>query len=316
MKLVLLVIFGLLVIRALMTIGDFGYGKRVDRRYAKWNASISRDADGIRTGCRAYRAGNGQTAILLVHGFADSPAVYHLLTPALVERGFACRVMRLPGFAETRDAYATTNRAKWEDAMRGELEALRPAHEQTWIVAHSTGASVALKLLAAEAKLADGVVLLAPLLRVGDVRSPVLKTSTWFKIGEKVFQKTDMIENVFPLDIHHPTDGYAGKDRFVPLVVYREVFALMSELENAASSISHPAMLVLADSDKVIDSNVAVAFHDAMASNVKRRLILKDTGHLIPLDHTWEQLAEEVDSFVRLAGRRPVGVEKSRGGDR
>lgn len=89
MKRVLFVIFGLLLIRGLMTLGDLGYGKGIEKRYARWNSDVERDEDGIRIGCLAHGAGEGDTAILLVHGFADLPAVYHLMSPALAKREFS-----------------------------------------------------------------------------------------------------------------------------------------------------------------------------------------------------------------------------------
>lgn len=299
MKLVLLVILGLIVIRGLISIGDFGYSKRVEKRYARWNSTIDRDEDGIRRGCRAYCEGVGDTAILLVHGFADSPAVFHLMTPDLAERGFSCRAMRLPGFAADRKTYAASDRSQWKHAVRNELERLREKHRHVWVAGHSTGASVALKVLVENPELADGIVLLAPLIRVSDERSPVLKVPTWFKIGEGVFESTEMLENVFPVDVHHPTDGYVGNDKFVPLGVYREVFALMSELDKLAPSISHPVLMVLADGDKVIDSKTAVTFYDAMGSSMKRLVTQEDTGHVIPLDHTREAVTDEIASFIR-----------------
>lgn len=299
MKLVLILIFGIVAIRGLLTLGDFGYGKRVEKRYARWNSTIERDEGGIRIGCRAYDMGEGDIGILLVHGFADSPAVYHLMAPALAERGFACRAMRLPGFAADRETYADSDRGKWFHAVQNELATLRENHRHVWVVGHSTGASVGLKVLAEIPEVADGIVLLAPLIRVSDKRSPVLRVPTWFKIGEEIFESTEMLENVFPVDVHHPTDGYAGNDKFVPLGVYKEIFALMSDIEALAPMISHPVMMVLADGDQVIDSGIATTFYDAMSSSVKRRITQADTGHVIPLDHTWEAVTDDIASFVK-----------------
>lgn len=208
--------------------------------------------------------------------------------------------MRLPGFAADRIAYAASGRAQRNDAVLRGLEGLREKHRYAWIAGHSTGAPVALKVPAENPELADGIVLLAPLIRVSDERSPVLKVPTWFKIGEGIFEKTEMLENVFPVDVHHPTDGSVGNDKFVPLGVYRDIFALMREIEDLAPSISRPGMMVLADGDKVIDSEAANTFFDAMASPVKHRVTQEDTGHVIPLDHTWEAATDEIASFIRM----------------
>src|SRR5262249_13628170 len=71
---------------------DFAYALLMKRRYARWEAGIERDPDGVRRGCREYTVGNGDTAVLFVHGFADAPTVYQRMAPALAEKGFTCRV--------------------------------------------------------------------------------------------------------------------------------------------------------------------------------------------------------------------------------
>src|SRR5262245_49179949 len=116
---------------------DLVYSLLMKRRYARWEAAIERDPDGLRRGCREYTVGNGDTAILLVHGFADAPTLYQRMAPALAEQGFTCRVMRLPHFAMPMDHYRRTDAAQWQEAVRSELRELRQCHARVIIVAHS-----------------------------------------------------------------------------------------------------------------------------------------------------------------------------------
>src|SRR6202011_3451084 len=44
----------------------------LDRR---WEARIERDPEGVRVGCREFVLGDGEDAVLLVHGYGDSPGV-------------------------------------------------------------------------------------------------------------------------------------------------------------------------------------------------------------------------------------------------
>src|SRR5579871_5198861 len=74
---------------------DFSYSLLVQFQYARWEAGIVRDPDGVRRGCREFTVGRGDTALLLIHGFSDSPAVFRRMAPDLAARGFACRAMRL-----------------------------------------------------------------------------------------------------------------------------------------------------------------------------------------------------------------------------
>jgi len=53
--------------------GDFVYSRIVLHRLARAERATRRDAEGVREGCRAYSAGDGEVALLLVHGFNDCP---------------------------------------------------------------------------------------------------------------------------------------------------------------------------------------------------------------------------------------------------
>jgi hypothetical protein len=75
---------------------DLLYSALVRRSYARWEAATARGPDGVRRGCEALTVGRGEAAILLIHGLADSPAVYRRMAHALAANGFTCEAMRLP----------------------------------------------------------------------------------------------------------------------------------------------------------------------------------------------------------------------------
>src|SRR5206468_12893176 len=81
---------------ALWVGGDLLYSLVVGHLYRRWEAGIERDADGVRLGCREFTLGEGKDAVLLVHGFGDSPAIFRRIAPALAAKGFACHALRLP----------------------------------------------------------------------------------------------------------------------------------------------------------------------------------------------------------------------------
>ncbi|MCH8922653.1 MAG: hypothetical protein IIA67_05840, partial [Planctomycetes bacterium] len=67
---------GLACLIALWLAGDFLHSRVVRFRLARWERRIERDEDGVRLGCADFTLGSGETALLLVHGFGDSPAVF------------------------------------------------------------------------------------------------------------------------------------------------------------------------------------------------------------------------------------------------
>lgn len=280
--------------------GDAIYELRVDRRLAAWEAGVERGPDGVRVGCEAFAIGEGEIALLLIHGFGDSAPVFRTLAEAWAEDGFTCRAMRLPGFAEPMKAYRQTSLEAWKAAVTEEAEGLRRTHQEVWMVGHSTGAALAAAVLLAEPALADGVIMLAPLFAVAGERSPVLSPEGWFHIGRRLFQQTDVLENEFPLVTYDASAAdYPYRDRFVPMNVYRDLFRLMAAVEGRAGELTHPVWMAVAREDVVIDTAAAHNFFDELGSMRSARVLLERSGHVIPIDAEWPRVAREAATFIR-----------------
>ena len=281
---------------------DFLYASWLRFRHQAWEKTVERLPNGVRVNCEAFTVGEGDTAILCVHGYADVPAVYRTMAPELAARGYTCRALRLPGFGEPMAAYRRTSRAQWLDEVRREVEALRTTHDRVWIAGHSTGGALALQLAGLDDGAIDGIVLLAPLLKVSSERSPILPTHRWFAIGDRILHCTDMVENVFPIVGDDPEVGnYPYRDLFVPLNVVRDLFGLMAEVEGTGPAVSVPVLLFQAGADKVVDNPESTAYFDSLASPVKERIELPRSGHAIMIDSDWTNVVEEMHRFIRAA---------------
>jgi esterase/lipase len=304
MKVIMKAVLALIGVGVLLLMCGLVYGPWLERRYADWNEGIERDDDGVRVGCREYSVGQGDTALLLIHGFGDSPALYYKMAPALAEAGFSCRVMRLPGFAEPMPTYRTTSLQQWRQTVRDELAALREAHGSVWIVGHSTGVALGVECLLADPTSADGMVMLAPLFKVSGTRSPLLSPRGWFAVGNKLFRRTALLENPFPLATHDPeVADFPYRDRFIPMNVYRDLFTLMDALEGTEAQFAAPFLMVLAANDLVIDTPAARSFYQQAASDRKELLVLERTSHVIPFDSEWSNLVDQIHVFIEGAGR-------------
>jgi alpha-beta hydrolase superfamily lysophospholipase len=280
--------------------GDLLYFLLMKRRYARWEAGIERDPDGVRRGCREYCVGQGDIAILLIHGFADAPTLYQRMAPALTENGFSCRVMRLPHFAMPMDHYRRTDAAQWRAAVRSELLDLRRRHARVVVVAHSLGAAVAVDYLADDPAAVDAVVLLAPLLAVSDRRSPILSPRAWLSILDHTLIFMDRVGLPFPPNLRDPEALPLMKtDRFVPRIVYRELMRLIERNRGRAGTFRLPLFMALGEHDEVVDNRVAEGFYRACAARTKRLLYMAGAAHVLPMDLGWRSLTEEVVKFIR-----------------
>jgi carboxylesterase len=280
-------------------LGDLANALLLRRCYANWEAGVQRDADGVRAGCEERQYGTGETALLLVHGFADSPAIYEQLAAALAKKGYACYTHRLPHFAEPFDRYAASSAAGWRASVADRLRQLREKHRRVVVVAHSLGGAVTVDYLIDHPEAVDGVVLLAPLIAVSNQRSPLLTAEAWFHVLDHTLIFSDRVAMLLPPDVRDPHALEKMKeDRFIPRTIYREMFKLIDRNRERGARFSSPLLLVLARSDQVIDSPSAERFFNECASTRKRIEWRDQAGHVLPIDYGWKQLVDDIDRFA------------------
>ena len=269
-----------------------------------WNneRSVVRDAAGIRAGAQAYTVGEGEVTLLMVHGFASSPAVFQRMAAALAERGYRCRVMRLPGFGEW-PGNPNFSLPSWRAALDAEIKSARASSRQVWLIGHSMGATLALDGVARGCDV-EGVVLVTPLIEVSGKRSILLPPRRWFDVGQHLWSEKTLIETAFPVDIHDPVPGLDEKrDLYLPVAAYREMFAAVDRIAGRAETVRCPVLMAVATRDLVVDSAAAVSYFERIAATQKQLLVMPESGHVLPMDRGWLELVSAVDDFV-LRGKQ------------
>lgn len=285
---------------------------------SRWEATVERDANGVLAGCDAYELAptgdaSKNAAVLLVHGINASPRHYDLIAPALAERGYAVRVMRLPGFCEPLPLYAKSTSEQWVAAVSEELSTLRSTHEHVGLVGHSLGGAVSIGTLLENPDAADYAVLLAPAVAVSDARSPVLSTRSWHEFAQAVFVFTRTLSSPFAMDCHDESrHGHPGGVPFTPVAVVDSLFGLMDRNLSAAESFDTPVVMLLSNHDRVINTQAAADYFERMASTEKELIRLDNCGHEIPLDHDWPAVVEAIE---RLTERTAKDGASSRSGE-
>jgi esterase/lipase len=283
----------------LWLVGDFSYSQIVQAKYEDWNASIVRDASGIREGCAPFTLGQGDTAILFIHGFGDAPAVWSEMAADLAGRGYTCRAMLLPGFARPLEAMRESTHEAWIEAARAELLELSKTHKRVFIVAHSTGCAIAVNLLAESPDAASGLVAMGPLMSVNNSRSPVLSSESWFKILNRLFLFTDLVASAFKPQIFDESKRPLLVDRYVPIEIFREMFALIAKNRKLHAAYKTPLMMILSQQDAVVDNDVAREFYNNCGASHKEIAESAKAGHVLPLDFGWQEHCAAIDAFLQ-----------------
>lgn len=290
-------VFAILIV---VFLADLGYYTFVSIRIDDWERGIVRDEDGVQEGCRAYQSGSGDSAILFIHGINDSPYLWRRMLPQLANDDTECVAMRLPGFAESLDRYASYGRDDWIQAVAAQVDDLRRDHDRVFIVAHSLGCAITLAYLHDAQDRVDGIVLIAPAIEVSNTRSPILSAGAWHRIGSSFLLMSRTTMSPFSADSHDPQQRVdAHRTPFTPRRTIDETFALIKFNRNFASELKVPMMMVLAPEDAVVDSAAAKRFFEEASSNPRKLLEVNDSGHLIPVDLDWEAVTDEVRSFLQ-----------------
>ena len=122
------------------------------------------NADGIMIGAEpVHLEGTRRGAVLLLHGYNDSPQSMHYVAAALHARGWTVRVPLLPGHGRRLQDWAASRADAWENAARAELAILRADHADVAVGGLSMGGALAF-ILAAEHPDVRAVVGFAPYL--------------------------------------------------------------------------------------------------------------------------------------------------------
>ncbi|MBW7907812.1 MAG: alpha/beta fold hydrolase [Kiritimatiellae bacterium] len=269
-----------------------------------------RGAEGVRPGMQAYAVGDGEIALIFVHGFASSPAVFREMAPALGERGFDCRAIRLPGFGESLDRMASVSEDDWQRAVADAVTRARADGKKVWLVGHSMGGALSIEHVLRHPGTVEGVVLLAPLIEVSSRRSLGLPPEALHRFARGVLPRDTILETAFPVDLHARAEGIDElRDRFLPISVYDAMFRVAAFVSPRAEEVRVPVLMILPGRDKIVSVRASREYFDAVGSARKLLVEEKNAGHVLPLDYGWQDAVQCVQEFVRAGGREDAREE-------
>ncbi|GMV08490.1 MAG TPA: alpha/beta hydrolase [Gemmatimonadaceae bacterium] len=266
----------------------------VRRRHARtraegaWRLAHPVAADGIVPGAGAIALDGGARAVLLLHGFGDTPQTLRRQALALHATGWTVRAPLLPGHGRTLEAFRASDAAAWTGAARAAYESLCRVHEQVAVVGLSMGGAIAVQLSAGQ-RPPSALVLLAPYLEVGGRGR--LWTSLWplWSLW-RAWIPSDPASSIRDPLARGESLGYGHAS---PRLL-RELRRVVDWARAASGRVRAPTLAVFSQHDYRITPDAALRGFARLGSREKELRWVQNSGHVITVDLD----ADEVTRWV------------------
>ncbi|HET6680248.1 MAG TPA: alpha/beta fold hydrolase [Gemmatimonadaceae bacterium] len=232
-------------------------------------------------------------AVLLLHGFGDTPQTLEYLAGRLRADDWNVVAPALPGHARTIREFARSTADDWLAAARREFEALRLTHDEVAVVGLSMGGALA-SVLAADDTTLPALVLLAPYLamsrRVRRFSRLHALLALWraYVFGRSVRSIRDPLERS-----RNRAYGYT------PPATLHELWRVVRWARGAAPRIVAPTLVIVSRQDNRIASPDAEAAFGLIGSPEKRIVWIEGAGHVITVDYGRDEVIEQTRDWLR-----------------
>ena len=255
--------------------------------------------DGIIVGAEPISLDASPThAVLMLHGFNDTPQSLALLATSLHAAGWTVRVPLLPGHGSTLSAMAAGRASAWLSHSRAALRALQATHDTVVLCGQSMGGALAVQL-AAEDPTIPALVLLAPFIGLPRALS--------FK-----FAASWLLQSLFPYrvstggerSIHDPEARALTLGKGVVTArALRELQWVAERAEEALPRVLAPTLYLQSVEDNRIRAEDAERNFAHLGSSEREQGWLSGCGHVISVDYHRDEVARRTIAWiVRWAG--------------
>ena len=258
--------------------------RREERRFL---SRFTYDPDGIIVGAASITlTGTRPGAVLLLHGYNDSPQSMSSVAAAFHARGWTVRVPLLPGHGRSLTAFDASCADQWLQASRAELDALLATQGAVAVGGLSMGGAIAFALAASHPAV-RAVVAFAPFLR-RPVPAPILKAvATIATLGGKY---------VWAGGSHSVHDPVAGATmiaygRSTPHLLV-ELDQLVRTARQALPRVRQPVLVVQSREDNRISEEAATEAFGLIGSTDKTLHWTSGNGHVDTVDYGHESLEQ------------------------
>lgn len=265
---------------------------RARAREARFRARFAFRDDGIIVGAepRTYGSTTGR-AILLIHGYNDTPASLDPLAQRLHAAGWTVRLPLVPGHGRALRAFDAWTADELLAQARDEYATLRATHHTVVVGGISMGGAVA-TWLAAETD-ADGLILYAPMLFVPSQMQVAVSTARLWALVTKYIAGGGR-RSIRDPEAQKRTISYGCSTR-------RSLEALERIAKGTTVRLGFvhvPTLVIQSEEDNRLPHEQSV--HAIARLGAKDRTVVwtRGAGHVLTLDYGWEDVAARTVAWL------------------
>jgi carboxylesterase len=264
--------------------------RRVAQRFEASDAARRpRGANGVVIGAEEFfLRGTSDRAVLLLHGFNDTPQSMAYLGARLNAVGYTVHGLRLPGHGCALPELAREARAgAWREAVQSAFTALHLEYHRVYVCGQSMGGALAVLLAASHSEM-PAVALLAPFIglepRLGwQFRLARLSPAPYHKSlgGER--------------SLHDPVARRAALGPGI--VTAQALLALRTialDAQSVLGQVRVPTLYVQSTLDNRVSAEAGEKHYNAIQAADKEQLWLSGSGHIISADLERDLVADRV----------------------
>ena len=263
-------------------------------------------ADGVVEGAGGFtHAGSPDRAVLILHGFGDTPQTLHYLGDYLHRLGFTVHAPLLPGHGRTLAEFGGSAADAWLAAAAHELGMMRERFGFVGLVGVSMGGALAVILASramatATSSSAFGHASAPRAARQGGPDALVL-LAPYLSMRPRARRLATLHRAVSPFAVYLPSREEASirdaseraLNRGFGIVtprLLRELQRVVAWAEEALPRVAQPTLVIQSREDNRIDAAAAERAFADLGAHKKRLVWIEGSGHVITVDTGREQV--------------------------
>lgn len=231
----------------------------------------------------------GEIAVLVFHGLTTTPLAMEDTINYLTANGYTVYAPLLPGHGTTPEDLNNTEYTEWvETALKSYNELKDRGFEKIFVLGHSMGGVLALRLGELHADMKGLIISAAPMV----LKGLLIKLTRLLKRFLKFKKKKGPREQYFKGGRRISYDVW-------PIKSVHELLKLIDITKKELRSIISPIMLIYGVEDEMVDILSLDMIYENVSSKVKRRLVLEGVGHNTLTGPKMKFVHSEIVNFIK-----------------